>query len=70
MEALSHLTPSEADKYLAEGHFGAGSMQPKIAACVDFTRTASLPSLITNLDQIATALVDRNVGTHFTCDPQ
>jgi carbamate kinase len=35
---LDRLTVAEAEKYAAEGHFGAGSMGPKIEALITFTK--------------------------------
>ena len=33
------LHADEAERYLREGQFGAGSMQPKVAAAVQFVRS-------------------------------
>lgn len=35
-EWLDDLTVSQAEKYIEEGHFAAGSMLPKVQAAVDF----------------------------------
>ena len=37
--ALDVLHADEAERYLREGQFGAGSMQPKVAAAVQFVRS-------------------------------
>ena len=37
--ALDELHVDEAETYLREGQFGAGSMQPKVAAAVQFVRS-------------------------------
>ncbi|MCL2399460.1 MAG: carbamate kinase [Defluviitaleaceae bacterium] len=38
-EQLSTLTPDEAEKYIAEGHFAKGSMLPKVEAAVQFAQS-------------------------------
>jgi carbamate kinase len=63
--ALSHLTAAEAGRYLAEGQFGAGSMQPKVEAAIDFVTqspSADAVAIIARLDQFADALAG-NRGT-------
>ena len=37
--ALDVLHADDAERYLREGQFGAGSMQPKVAAAVQFVRS-------------------------------
>ncbi len=37
-EELRNITAAEADRFLAEGHFRAGSMKPKVMAAVRFVR--------------------------------
>ncbi|MCI0397376.1 MAG: carbamate kinase [Chloroflexi bacterium] len=59
---LSELTVGEAETYMAQGHFAAGSMQPKIEAVVDFVRETGNPALITDPPNIARAL-RRETGT-------
>ncbi len=56
---LDSLTVSEARRYLAEGQFGKGSMQPKIEACIRFLGQSAQPdayALITNPENLARAL--------------
>ncbi len=60
---LSHLTPELAAHYAAQGHFGEGSMQPKVEAIVDFLRDRpTAAGLITAPACIALAL-DHRSGT-------
>ena len=40
-EWLSDLTVEEAQKYVDEGHFAAGSMLPKVQAAMDFASSGS-----------------------------
>ncbi len=53
---LASLTESEARQYLAEGHFAAGSMGPKIEACLAFLERGGGAALITSPEHIAGAL--------------
>lgn len=45
---LDSMTLSEAKGYIAEGHFGVGSMLPKIEAAVEFVRMGGPQALITD----------------------
>jgi carbamate kinase len=56
---LDFLTVNEARRYLAEGQFGKGSMQPKIEACIRFLEQSANPdayALVTNPENLARAL--------------
>lgn len=53
---LAQMTKSEAKRYLAEGHFAAGSMGPKIEACLSFLERGGAAALITSPEHIARAL--------------
>jgi carbamate kinase len=65
---LDRLTVGDAKRYLAEGtHFGAGSMQPKIEACVWFVEKAGGRAIITSPDQMEAAL-DGRAGTAIVPD--
>ena len=49
---LSSLTPAQAEKYIAENQFAAGSMLPKVQAAVKFARSkAGRKALITALEK-------------------
>ena len=49
---LDRLTPEEAEKYAAEGHFAPGSMLPKVQAAAKFARSApGRTALITLLEK-------------------
>jgi len=63
-ESLYNLTPDEADRYLKNGEFPAGSMGPKIEAAVTFARSTGGSAVITNADNISAAL-DGREGTHI-----
>jgi carbamate kinase len=54
---LDHVTVEEAERYAAEGHFGEGSMRPKIEALLTFVRRRpGGRGVITNPQSIARAL--------------
>jgi carbamate kinase len=59
---LDELTVAEAERYMAEGHFGSGSMAPKIEAAIEFVKATDGTAVITNPDKIALAL-RREAGT-------
>lgn len=62
--ALSALTMGETERYLAEGHFAAGSMGPKVEAILDFLKAGGRRGLITSPELLNQAL-DGEAGTHF-----
>ncbi|MCL4458480.1 MAG: carbamate kinase [Chloroflexi bacterium] len=53
---LDRMTLSEAKRYLAEGHFPAGSMGPKIKAIISFLEKGGKKALITRPETIEKAL--------------
>ncbi len=53
---LDQMTLSEAEQYLEEGHFGKGSMEPKIRAILNFIREGGQEALITDPENINRAL--------------
>jgi len=53
---LSRLTLSDARRYLAEGHFARGSMQPKIEAIISYLGRGGPQAIITNPENLARAL--------------
>jgi carbamate kinase len=54
---LDRIDVAQAERYAAEGHFGAGSMQPKIEALLTFVKgRADGRGVITNPENIARAL--------------
>lgn len=66
MEDLDEMTLAEADQYMAEGQFPAGSMGPKVdAACLfvkDSAKTAT--AIITSIDKMPEAL-EHKTGTRI-----
>ena len=54
---LDTMTVAEAKQYLKEGtHFAKGSMAPKIQACINFLERGGQKAIITNPDNISSAL--------------
>ena len=61
---LDSLTVAEAEKYLAEGQFPAGSMGPKIEAAIEFLKGGGKEFLITQPHLLAEAIAGKN-GTRI-----
>jgi carbamate kinase len=55
-EWLDRMTLDEAKKYLEQGHFGKGSMEPKIRAIIGFLERGGKQALVTNPQNIERAL--------------
>lgn len=63
---LTHITVAEAIKYLNEGQFGAGSMEPKVLAAITFARRfPGKKAIITSLANAINAL-ENGAGTVIT----
>jgi len=61
---LHRLTLEDAARYLVEGVFPAGSMAPKIEACLQFVSHGGQRAVITSIGDIAAAVSGR-AGTEF-----
>jgi carbamate kinase len=61
---LSKLTADEAEVYLAQGHFPAGSMGPKIRAAISYLRNGGREVLITDISSVARAMAGK-AGTRI-----
>jgi len=53
---LASLTAAEAERALAEGQFGKGSMEPKIRAVLGYLSRGGKRAIVTNSDNMARAL--------------
>lgn len=62
---LDALTLADAKRYLAQGHFAAGSMGPKVEAAIQFLEYGGERVIITSLDKAAQA-VRGEAGTRIT----
>ena len=61
---LDEITVKEAQKYISEGHFGKGSMEPKVQSAVNFIKSGGKTAIITSLDKAQPSLFDR-AGTRI-----
>jgi carbamate kinase len=61
---IESMSAEEAEKYLAEGQFLKGSMEPKVMACVRFLRKGGRRAVIAALDKAMEAL-DGGSGTEI-----
>jgi carbamate kinase len=62
--ALDLMTVADAKRYIAEGHFKAGSMLPKIEACLQFVQSGGHEAVITCPEKLSLAL-DGRTGTRI-----
>lgn len=53
---LAQLTMSEAARYMDEGHFGQGSMGPKVAAVMDYVKACDGEGIITNIENMGKSI--------------
>jgi len=53
---LDRMTVEEAKRYMVEGHFAKGSMEPKVKAAVRFVEAGGERAVIASLDQAVAAL--------------
>ena len=65
-QALDSVTASQMRAYAAAGHFKAGSMGPKVEACLRFV-AAGGEAVIASLTEVGPALAGR-AGTHIVPD--
>lgn len=63
-KGLDRLTVAEAEAYMNDGHFLAGSMGPKVQAAVRFAKWSKKEAIITSLDKAVDALAGKT-GTHI-----
>ncbi|MFA4935236.1 MAG: carbamate kinase [Candidatus Methanoperedens sp.] len=54
---LDEMTVREAERYIKEGHFGKGSMEPKVLAALRFIKKGGKRAIITSLDKALPALL-------------
>ncbi|MCK5767314.1 MAG: carbamate kinase, partial [Candidatus Atribacteria bacterium] len=60
-KALGKITLQEAQNYFDEGHFLAGSMGPKVKACLRFLENGGQKAIITSLDKALEAFEGQSV---------
>ena len=59
-KGLSKINFEEAKQYFDEGHFLAGSMGPKVKACLRFLKNGGKKAIITSLDKALEALKEQS----------
>lgn len=67
VKQLSEISLAKAEEYLAAGHFGSGSMRPKVEAAVDFVTNSKAPhsvAYIGHLEKLGEVLAGTS-GTRF-----
>ncbi len=62
---IDEMTADEAEQYIKEGHFGKGSMEPKVLAAVKFIRSGGKTAIISSLDKAVPA-IEGTAGTRVT----
>ena len=62
---LDDLTVTQANKYIEEGQFAAGSMLPKVQACVDFASSGAGRTAMITLLEKAKDGIKGNTGTQI-----
>jgi carbamate kinase len=62
--ALDTVTIEEARRFIAEGHFGKGSMLPKVEACIAFMERRGGMAVIT-CPALLSAALEGKAGTRF-----
>ena len=62
---IKNATTKDIKKWLKDGHFGLGSMEPKIKSALYFLKHHGQKVVITSIDKIEDAL-NNKAGTHIT----
>ncbi len=66
-QKINNAKESEIRKWLKEGHFGIGSMEPKIKSALYFLKHHGKKVVITSISKLIEA-IDGKEGTHITKD--
>jgi len=61
---IERMSIEEAERYSSEGHFLAGSMGPKVEACIRFLKWGGERAIISSLEKVADAY-NGKTGTHI-----
>jgi carbamate kinase len=61
---LRRINIKAAERYMAEGHFPAGTMAPKVEAAIQFIRNKNKRALITSIEEIESAIKEE-AGTEI-----
>jgi len=63
-KALNEVTVAKMEQHLADGQFLAGSMGPKVEACIRFMKSGGDRAIITSLNK-AVAALEGKTGTRI-----
>jgi carbamate kinase len=64
---LDEITVKDATRYVKEGHFGKGSMEPKVVAAASFIKSGGEVAIISSLEKALQAL-EGKAGTRIVGD--
>ena len=64
-QVITHMTVAQANRWYNEGQFAAGSMGPKVKACINFVERGGDRAYITNVGVFAQTLLGKK-GTVIT----
>lgn len=64
-EAIGEISVADMQEHIDQGHFGEGSMKPKVQAAVDFVKSGGDQAIITSIEKVIEA-VHGNAGTRIT----
>lgn len=64
-EAIGEISVKDMQDHIDQGHFGEGSMKPKVQAAVDFVKSGGDQAIITSIEKVIEA-VHGNAGTRIT----
>ncbi len=64
-EAIGEISVEDMQEHIDQGHFGEGSMKPKVQAAVDFVKSGGDQAIITSIEKVIEA-VHGNAGTRIT----
>jgi len=56
---LNEIAIKDGERYIKEGHFGKGSMEPKMLASIKFVRSGGKAAIISSLDKALEALAGK-----------
>ena len=64
-EAIGEISIEDMQEHIEKGHFGEGSMKPKVQAAVDFVKNGGQQAIITSIEKVSEA-VHGEAGTRIT----
>jgi len=64
-EAIGEISIDDMQEHIEKGHFGEGSMKPKVQAAVDFVKNGGQKAIITSIEKVSEA-VHGEAGTRIT----